>query len=342
MKRPRTVAGLVGLAALALSMTGGGLAVRAGDGDAEERALALNQEGVGLYRAGRYREAEARFEQALLLLGEQGSSFSHDLELNRANALHMQGDLPRARELYERLLREDPSRAPRYRRELGLLLAKLRPRCAPGRLAVSGDARLVRLTRELLPLFPGIQRPIELRMLSPEENSPAYLRQLGLPTVQVAIAQGTTYPDRHELLFNGEFWDEAGDLELLGDLAHELMHKEWSDLGLDMTLFSGSEDTLRYASLEHVIDYCVVAKGLAEPLFRAKVYVLERTGPEHLRGDIAPNAFHLADVLWRASRFEMAGAGTACRQVPVPQGIAPDVQERLGAFSWHRAEAVQK
>lgn len=341
MKRPGKVVTLAGVAALVLSIAGGGLAVRAGDGEHAEQVLGLNQEGVGLYEAGDYRAAQTRFEQALLLLGEARTPLHWDLLLNRANALHMQGDLAQARALYEQLLREDPARAPRYRRELGLLLAKLGPRCA-GPLPVSGDARLVRLAREILPLFPGIERPLELRMLSPEQNRPEYLRQLGLPTMHVAIAQGTTYPDRHELLFNEEFWDQAGDLELLGDLAHELMHKEWSDLGLDLLLFSGSEDTLRYASLEHVIDYCVVAKGLAEPLFRAKLYVLARTGPEHLRGDIAPNAYHLADVLWRASRFEMAGSGTSCRQTPIPEGIAPEVRARLGAFSWHRPQGEQK
>lgn len=298
-------------------------------------AARLNVEGVRLFQDGDFAGALKKFEEALGELPDEPSVQRYEIRLNQANAVHMLEDFTRARELYERLISEDPAHASTYRRELGVLLQKLRDR-GLSTVSVSGEARLVRLVRGLLPRFPGIDRPIEVRLLSKEENGPEGLKQLGLETERVPIAQSTRFEDRSLILVNGELWAAASDAALSGTLAHELMHQEWLALGLDQALgVSGSEDTLRLANLEQVIDQLVMAKGFALELYRSKLFLLEHTDEGHLRGDLAPNAFHLADLLQRASAFQMPGAGQQVPLAPIPEEIAEDVKRRLEAFSWH-------
>ncbi len=292
-----------------------------------------NREGIEAFTAGRYGEALAAFERALALLPARPSPLRFDVRLNVANARQMLGELAAARALYEALLRDDPDRAARYQRELDVLRRK-EGRSAPD--FVRGDPRLARLVRGLLPKFVALTSPIEVRLLAREQNEPGFLRSLGVPTRFVPIAESTTVAGRHLLLYNAEFWAEADDVALAGNLAHELMHREWEELELQGRVFDWTRDTVSWAALEHVIDYAVLGKGLAVELYRAKAYLLARHDERYLRGDLAPNVHHLADVLTRASGFAMEGRADAIPAPPVPPAIAEDVRQRLAAFSWHR------
>jgi tetratricopeptide (TPR) repeat protein len=300
------------------------------------RAQQLNQAGERHHAAKRYADAAAAFRAALdLLPAEPASAFRRDVEFNLANARHMGGDLRGARALYERLIRGDPARAPRYHDRLDILEFREREAWVK-RLEVKGDRRLVGLVRRILPRYQGLRLPIEVRLVTDDENNRAYLQKLGVPTRWVPISESSTVRGRHLLLYNASFWAEANDAELVGNLAHELMHREWEDLRLQRRIFDWTRDTLAYASLEHVIDYCVLGKGLGAELYAAKAYLLRQGNRRYLQWDIAPNAHHVADVLTRASAFQMPGRGDAIPTKPVPPEISAEVKERLRAFSWHR------
>lgn len=306
------------------------------DAPGPSRAQQLNQAGERHHAAKRYAEAAAAFRAALDLVPKNSSSgFRFDLEFNLANSRQMGGDLRGARALYERLIRSDPARAPRYHDRLDILEFREREAWTK-RLEVKGDRRLAGLVRRILPLYQGLRLPLEVRLVTDDENNRAYLEKLGVPTRWVPISESSTVRGRHLLLYNASFWAEATDQELLGNLAHELMHREWEDLRLQRRVFDWTRDTLAYASLEHVIDYCVLGKGLGAELYAAKAYLLRHGNQRYLQWDIAPNAHHVADVLTRASAFEMPGRGDAIPTKAVPPPIAAEVKERLRAFSWHR------
>lgn len=333
MKRstlPLTLASLVFLGLVSST------SVLSQDSPLPTRAEGLNNAGVRHHSEERYAKAAAAFRAALdLLPAERPTAFRRDVEFNLANARHMGGNLRGARELYEHLVRADPARASRYHDRLDILTLREREAWSK-RLALRGDRHLMRLVRAILPRFQGLRLPIEVRLLTDDENNRAYLKKLGVPTRWVPISESSTVSGRHLLLYNASFWAEASDAELTGNLAHELMHREWEDLRLQQRLFDWTRDTLAYASLEHVIDYCVLGKGLQAELYAAKAYLLRKGNPRYLQWDIAPNAHHLADVITRASKFRMPGRGDVIPTAPVPPQIAPEVKKRLGAFSWHR------
>ncbi|MBL4847673.1 MAG: hypothetical protein JKY65_19320 [Planctomycetes bacterium] len=335
MKRP---AERLTVASLACLITLVSTTVLSQDAPPERVAQALNREGIRLHAAKRYADAVKSFSEALRAHAKDAppsDEFRQDLEFSLANARQMLGDLRESRALYEHLIRIDPARAPRYHARLDILAVRERQAWAK-RLPVSGNRRLVRLVRGILPRFQGLRNPIEVRLLTDDENDPAHLKQLGVPTQWVPISDSSTIAGRHLLLYNASFWAEASDTELTGNLAHELMHREWEDLRLQGRVFDWTRDTMSYASLEHVIDYCVTGKGLQAELYSAKAYLLEKGSPRYLRWDIAPNAHHLADVITRASEFRMPGRGDTIPTAPVPTRIKADVAKRLASFSWYR------
>jgi len=289
-------------------------------------AEALNQNGIQLFVEGNYQGALDEFERALRKLKDP-SSLRLDVRLNIANSHRMLGHLNEARSRYDQLMVDDPDQMGRYRAERLTI---------PSDTSVSGDADIAALTAEIIGRFGGIRLPVSVHMLAEAQNNAAHLQSLGVDNQYVAVAQGSTVDGEHIVLLNGAFWEGADDRALTGVLAHELMHREWQDAGLD-ALFDWTRNALAYASLEHVIDYCVVGKGLHEELYVSKTFMLEKAHPKHLSGDIAPNAHHLADVLARASQFAMPGSDAAITASPIPAAIAADVERRLAAFAWHGA-----
>lgn len=295
-----------------------------------------NSEGIRFFNAGKYKEAIQSFLQAINAYSQDkiGDSLYYDINLNLANSYQMYGEYDKAKNLYEQLLKNDPGRTSRYKVEFDNLMLRIEDKKFLEGLSmdspknnspieVSGDLRLYTLAKEILPNFPGIKFSIIVKFIEAKDNNKEFLRKLGSTGDFVPISQGSRGSKGHVLIYNREFWHDANDSELRGNLAHELMHEEWKDTGLDTKFFAWTSNSLNYSCLEWIIDLCVMAKGLAEDLYNSKKYICEHQGDKenYLKNDISMNINHLYNILERAEKFQMPGREDTISKYSIPGSI---------------------
>ena len=193
-------------------------------------------------------------------------------------------------------------------------------------LRIEGDQKLCKLISTIIPKFSEIKLPIKAIFLEKSKNNPPSLRKLGASNMFVPIAQSHRDLSGHVLIYNKEFWCNASDSAIRGNLAHELMHRAWEDSGADKVFFSWTKDTLTYSCLERIVDNCVLAKGFAGDLYAAKKYVQQNSNE---RNSIGLSLGELSRFLHSASTFEMAGSGSNLTKFEVPTNLAGEMMGDL-------------
>lgn len=294
-----------------------------------------NDEGIALFHEKRFQEAARVFQEAIDLLPveHRDQRFGFDLQLNLANSYQMVGDYDNAKLLYDQLILKDPDNRARYEMELNNLLNRMQDEVVRNQLQrnssdivspveVHGDDRLSRLIKEIIINFPAIRLPITAHFVDQAQNTEAGIEALGSSGFHVPISQGSRGMKGHILVYNYEFWINANDSELRGNLAHELMHREWEDTGLERHFFVWDANSRNYSCLEWIMDLCTVAKGLEEDLYNSKKYILERVDKDsHLKADISMPLLDIKTILSKASNFEMPGRADKIPKYDLPAGL---------------------
>ncbi|MBF0286986.1 MAG: tetratricopeptide repeat protein [SAR324 cluster bacterium] len=308
-----------------------------------KQAFNRNQAGIQLYSSKQFKEAIQQFKGALEIFpqSQKQENLYFDIQLNLANSYQMNGDYNEAKALYEQLIEQNPGCQSQYYLELGNLIRRMDEKEVLNKLSnklnkgqgpsiqIEGDDRLVLLAKGVLPKFPGIRLSITIRMLDSSGNNENTLKNLGSTGKFVPISQGDTSSVRHTLVYNKEFWSEATDSELKGNICHELMHKEWLDTGLESHFFNWQTDSINYLALEWIMDLCVIAKGFSEDLYNSKKYILaKQTDQEHyLCNDISLNVLHLSRIFERSSAFSMPGTANPIPNHVIPGSIAKEIKK---------------
>jgi tetratricopeptide (TPR) repeat protein len=298
-----------------------------------------NSEGIRLFNTSKYKEAIQIFQQAIDLFpkDQRNQWLYYDITMNLANSYQMDGQYAKAKVLYEQLLQQDSGRSSQYQIELDNLMLRIKDREVLNELTgkspknnspveVSGDEKLVSLIKEILPNFSGIRLPITVKFIEAKDNNKKYIRELGSTGEYIPISQSSRRTRGHLLIYNNEFWRDANDSELRGNLAHELMHREWEDTGLEKQFFIWSANSLNYLCLEWIIDLCVLAKGFVEDLYNSKKYIYdhEHDKDNYLKNDISMNLNHLYNILGRAEIFVMPGREDNIPKYMIPKDIQKD------------------
>lgn len=283
------------------------------------------------YKLGDYRSAIEQFTRIMEKYRHWTKDFFYyDCKLGIAMCHAMQKEYGESLELLRTLIREDPDNSALYLKEVAHLKMALTDEmvfAGTGRqpmteIKIEGDHKLCELLSSMIEKFPEIRLPIKAVYVEKQENNSAGLKKLGASNKFVPISQGHRDSAGHVLLYNKEFWREASDSALLGNLAHELMHRAWEDTGADRVFFSWTKDTLSYSCLERIIDLCVLAKGFVQELYDARKYIQQHSGsPDSIDLGLA----ELSSLLLSASKFEMAGAAFNLTKFELPESIADDI-----------------
>lgn len=283
------------------------------------------------YKLGDYRSAIQQFTRnAEKYRGRKKDLFYYESKLGIAMCHAMLREYGESLELLRTLIREDPDNSALYLKEVAHLKMALtdemvfagtvqRPMTE---IKIEGDHKLCELLSSMIEKFPEIRLPIKAVYVEKRENNPAGLKKLGAFNKFVPISQGQRDPAGHLLFYNREFWREASDSALRGNLAHELMHRAWEDAGADRVFFSWTKDTLSYGCLERIIDLCVLAKGFVQELYDARKYIQQHSGSAD---SIDLGLTELSGLLLSASKFEMVGAGSNLTKFELPKNIADDL-----------------
>ena len=310
--------------------------------DSRQHAYEINERGACHFQAGHYVDAGQDYRKAVDLAGNEDPNRFIYL-FNFANVLQLMWRFDEAAPLYEQILESDAPSPPKDSVQVELNKLSL----ARQQKAINAnDGRLYTIATQLIPMYPRMNRPVNLAWVEESRESMAWITRMQdehntpkdnrLSSFSGWEAIGHCIGGEHWVFIKTRRWAGASDEQLRGLVSHELVHEEMKDtLPPEAFLEGNAAENLIHD--ERLTDRIAIYKGFGEELMASRK-VMESWGTRHRLGLMSSGDIrHILgsmDEMARKAEFQSWLAGS------LAQKLGGD--NRLVQEEFHRAIPLWK
>ena len=243
--------------------------------DSGQHAYEISERGVCYFQAGRYVEAGQDYRKAVDLAGNEDPNRFIYL-FNFANVLQLMWRFDEAAPLYEQILGSNAPSPPKGSVQVELNRLSL----ARQQKAINAnDGRLYATATQLIPMYPRMNRPVNLAWVEESRKSMAWITRIQdehntpkdnrLSSFSGWEAIGHVIGGEHWIFIKTGRWARASDEQLRGLVSHELVHAEMKDT-LPPEAFLEGKAAENLIHDERLTDRISIYKGFGEELLASR------------------------------------------------------------------------